>query len=514
MVPTPLRFGPFELDPRTGKVLRQGEPLALGHRATRLLECLLSRPGEILTKSELMDAAWPDVVVEEGNLTVQMAALRRALALPGGGDWIVTIPRIGYRFVGEAPAPSTPDATKYEEPPSIAVEPFDSLSHDPEATFLADGLSGEIAVALGEVAGLLVISHGSRAPRGTATLDPGPEPRERRAGFRLKGSVRQSHGRFRVIAQLLDGATDSQHWAERFEGEASDSFALQDEVARSVTNAVRERVTASVAATATGNASVDVELVDLVLRARSLLRGPTQNAEVLTRAVELLRNAIEREPTYAEAYTTLADAYVRDFQNRWSDAPNQSLMEARRLADKAIELEPNDAGAHVWAALVSNFLKDFPRTDSELEQAEALNPDHPSVLGLRGSLLLYGGKPLDAIPYFERAMRLEPAATIHGLHMLGLAYLYAERYETAAALFRERILQAPGTDMSRGYLTSALGYLGRLEEARQVWAELMAINPRFSLEDWLARQPIRDPAIAQRILAGARKARVVLESQE
>lgn len=156
-------FGPFVLDPGAGTLLRGDVPVAASHRGLKLLEALVARPGEILAKAELMDAAWPGMAVEEGNLTVQIAQLRKLLGpATGGGEWIATVPRVGYRFTGTVERPDAPrKPLPLPDKPSIAVLPFVNLSSDPEQDSFADGLTEDLITDLSRIPGLFVIARNS-----------------------------------------------------------------------------------------------------------------------------------------------------------------------------------------------------------------------------------------------------------------------------------------------------------------------------------------------------------------
>ncbi|MBN8944883.1 MAG: winged helix-turn-helix domain-containing protein [Rhizobiales bacterium] len=505
----PLVFGPFALDPDKGTLLRQGEPVALGRRGILLLDALLRRPGEILTKTELMDAGWSGSTVEESNLSVQIALLRKALgAMPDGGDWIATIPRIGYRFLGASPGQESP-AVPHQAKPSLAVLPFASLSSDPEQGYFADGLAEEVITMLSKLAGLVVIARSSSFAYKGTSVDVRQVARDLGIRFVVAGSVRRSGNRLRIGAQLSDGGSGAHLWAESYDRELTDIFAVQEEVARKIVGELHVALSPGETAqwpgiTSTG--TTDIGAYHCFLRGRAIQRGATQNAEVFRRTSQLFREAIARDPAYAAPYAALGMAMAHAYYNRWTDDPDGALAEASDLVDQAIARDPIDPFPHGVAALAAMYRKDFERWRSEVETSLSLNPNFAPALSLRGMLNMYSGKPLAAIEDIERAMRLDPLFTQGYLHHLGVAHIVAGKYETAAALLRERILLVPDTDMSRACLAAVLGLSGHVEDARRVWHELMAINPAYSFADGIGRLPFRDPADLERIKDGLRRA--------
>jgi adenylate cyclase len=156
--------------------------------------------------------------------------------------------------------------------------------------------------------------------------------------------------------------------------------------------------------------------------------------------------------------------------------------------------------------MVATFEKDFERAKSEADTALALNPNSAEAYGCLGNLCTFSGRPQEAIPLIERAMLLDPAYTQQYLHLLGVANLLAGKYETAAALLRQRVLLVPGTDFTRAVLSSALGHLGDIDEARRVWRELKDINPQYSFREHFARQPFTSQEDVRRIAEGLAKA--------
>jgi TolB-like protein len=500
-----ITYGSFAIDVVSKLATKDGEPLPVGHRGVALLAALLKRPGEVITKSELMDAAWGGAAVEESNLTVQVAALRKVLGpSTAGGEWIVTVPRVGYRLV----SPAMPSSTlPRHEQSSIAVLPFVNLSSDPDQAFFADGLAEEIIIALGKLPGLTVIARNSSFSYRGSDVDVRKVGRDLDVRFVLSGSVRRGGNRLRMSAGLADAVSGAHVWAETFDRELADVFAIQDEVTQRIVDALKLKLTPLQTAKATEGGTNDIEALDLVMRGRALLNGPIQGLEVHRRIIELFRRAIERDPTYVDALGEMAIAHNLDYLNRWTDDPDRSFREAQRLGNRMVELAPNQAGGHFVVALTAMFARDFDRFRKEAAAVIALNPDAGIASDMQGHLCLANEMPLEAIPHFERYMRLDPSLgrTLVCLQFLGRAYFYGGRYETAAALFRERILLMPHTDASRGYLAAALGHLGKFEEARQVWAELMAINPKYSMVERLNRTAVQ-PRQIERVLEGARKA--------
>ena len=198
-------------------------------------------------------------------------------------------------------------------------------------------------------------------------------------------------------------------------------------------------------------------------------------------------------------------AYGLDYQNRWSDNPDLSLGLAKHNAEQAIEKNSNDPFARLVASWTAILEKDLDRAKSEADIALSLDSNYSGAYLILGHIQTLSGRPLEAIPALERATRLDPAFRSTHLHFLGMAYLLAGKYETAAALLRERILLMPGTDFSRVLLASSLGHLDDGDGARRIWKELKEINPKYSFSEHYARQPFQRQEDVQRIVDGLAK---------
>ncbi len=229
------------------------------------------------------------------------------------------------------------------------------------------------------------------------------------------------------------------------------------------------------------------------------------------RSTDLFAKAIAEDPSYGEAYAGVAMAHLLNWQNHWTEDWRQSLENAERNIDLAVQKSPEVAFVHFVAAVFFFWKKDLDRSAAEGDAALKLNPNFAHAHSTRSLAGIYGGQPLTAVPYIEQAIRLDPAFKQHYLHFLGSAHLLAGDYAAAADLFRERVQLSPKTDLSRAFLAVALGHLGEVDEARRVWRELMEINPGYSFAEHVGRLPFRNQADAARLAAGLDKAGLLAE---
>ncbi len=397
-------------------------------------------------------------------------------------------------------APSLPDR------PSIVVLPFANMSRDLEQEYFSDGISEDIITDLCKVSGLFVIARNSAFVYKDQAVNVPQVCRDLGVRFALEGSIRKAGNRVRVTAQLIDGSTGGHLWAERYDRDLTDIFEVQDDVTRQIVGALKVTLSDAEKSRIAGGGTRNLEAHDLFLKGRELMLGLKKDREIFDRWMACFRRAIELDPDYSAPYAGLSMGYNLDHQNRWSDQPELSLGEAERFAEVAVAKDDKNPFAHHVASAAAMSRKDYRRWADESERALSLNPNYaPAIVG-RGILYIYTGEPTKALPYIERAMRLDPTVPAQYLHFLGTAYFVAGDYESAAKMFKDRITANPHTDLSRAFLASTLGHLGRAEEARRVWRELKEINPRYSFEDHMDRLPFKDPADAERIAEGVRKA--------
>ena len=495
-------FGPFVLDPGAGTLLRNDVPVAVGYRGLKLLAALVERPGDILDKAELMDAAWPGTAVEEGNLTVQIAQLRKLLGPAGdggdgGGEWITTVPRVGYRFsgaiklLGGAKRKPLPLPDK----PSIAVLPFVNVSNDPEQGAFADGLTEDLITDLSRISGLFVIARNSAFAYKGKAMAVRAIAEDLGVRYLLEGSARRAAGRVRINAQLVDAVSGDHLWAERFDRSLEDVFAVQDEVTARIVEALLGRLSAP----SPRNRPKNLEAYDLCVRARKLMDDQPQTAQeahlMLTRAVSL-------DPDYAEAYRWLA-------MNHWmgwvhSGGPTASSRSvALELARKAVAIDPNDAGCRWVLAYLLAYARSFAEADAEFAKAIELDPNEADAWAALSDIAVLAGRVEEGLEHIRKAFRLNPFPASWYYLTLGQAQYAHRDYEAAVETLRR---DETYRTSSRRFLAASLAQLGRLDEARAE-AELFLVgNPDFTTRHWAATEPFRDAATLEHFVEGFRKA--------
>ena len=477
-----LAFGPFVLDAASGALSRRGAPVPVSYRGLRLLAEFLKRPGDDLSKSELMDAAWPGLMVEESNLSVQIASLRKLLgARPGGGEWIATAPRVGYRFAGEVQAVAAREEEDAEVAPSIAVLRFENLSQDVEQQYFADGLAEDIITRLSRLRWLFVSARNSSFTFRGKALDVREIGRALGVRYVLNGSVRRSDKRLRIAAQLSDAATGRQVWAERYDVELADFFAIQDQIAESVIGAVEPQLYAAEHQRVQSRRPESLDAWGYVMRAMPFAWTWLSAKDIAT-AQDLLKRALEIRPDYPRALSLLAWSRAAAYQLGWSQL-QETIEEARALARKAIRTDPDDPWPHFAAGYAYAVSRRFEEAVAELTEAIDLNPSFAFAHMIFGCAYGYGGMPDDGLHHLAMATRLSPRDFTRSAHLstCGLCHFVAGRFDQAADCERRAVDLHPDFGTAwRTYAASA-GMAGRREEAARALKEAKRLQPSLSL---------------------------------
>jgi adenylate cyclase len=420
---------------------------------------------------------------------------------------------VGVPVEAKSAAPTKPAAPERPpigltppDKPSIAVLAFQNMSGDAEQEYFADGITEDVITDLSKIGGLMVIARNSSFAYKGKAVDIRTVARELGVRSVLEGSIRRAGNRVRITAQLIDAETGGHLWADRFDRDLSDIFAVQDEVTLKIVDALKVKLNPREAARLDAVETTSSRAHDFFLAGREILWGTTRNRETFERSSELFEKAIGEDPGYAEPYAGLAFAQILNWQFHWTDNWSQSLEKAERHLGLALQKGPQVAFVHYIGAVFYLWKKDLDRSAAEADAALNLTPNYAQAHNSRGIVNIYGGHPLAAVPHIEQAIRLDPAIKHLYVHFLGSAYLVAGDYKAAASLFRERILLSPKTDLSRAFLAVALGHLGEAEEAAQVWRELLEINPKYSFAEHVGRLPFRNQADVDRLAEGLSKA--------
>lgn len=437
---TIYEFGPFRLEADAEMLFRGAEPVALGGRAVALLQLLLEQAGKPVAKDALMEAAWPGLAIEESNLTVQIAALRRAFAaVEGGSSWIETLPRRGYRYVGPAAATLSdgsrqtwlPSATS--DKPSIAVLPFLNLSGDPAQDYFSDGITEDIITELSRFRSLFVVARHSSFAYRARSSDIREVGRHLGVRYVVEGSARRIGKRVRVTVQLLDAASSFNLWTERYDRELEDIFAIQDEIVGKIVSALPGRLEDAGREIARSKQTSNVTAYDLVLLGNEKWRQLTVRSMEEARAY--FKKAVGLDPAYARAHANVAWTVVCAAFLESPAAP--PLDEARREIEVALDLDENDAWSHgVFAQLL--FLQDRDQeAETHFKRALALNPNDADVAAAFANILVYWGHWQQALTWIRSAKQLNPLPPniYHWYHALAL--YSAREYEQAIKVLRE-----------------------------------------------------------------------------
>ena len=475
-------FGPFVLDASRGILLRDGAPISIGQRALALLQALLEADGSAVPKAALMDAAWPGIVVEEVNLSVQITALRKALgARDDGQDWIVTVPRVGYRLP-LATARAAPASRS--GPARIVVLPFANLSDRPGKDYFADGIAEDIITALSRFRTIAVVSRGaSFSYKGRA-----PEPRQVAAelgvDYVLSGSVRHAADRVRVGVELIDGQSGRNLWAERFDAPLVDVFDVQDRITERVIGLVEPRVRKAEIEHARGKRPESLDGYDLYLQALPHFWGVAPDG--FATAIALMERALALDPEFPMLVAFAAWAHEKrdtlGLPPLHAD-PRRGLS----LARHGIRISADDPQALVICSTIIMIMGERSETAACLDaaaRAYAANPNNLLVCNLLGNLFTGCGGNLDAaLAAYERVLALSPGApeVYEALSGIGTVHYYLGNYSEAVVWLRRSL--STGTEWQPTYwhLVAALVGLGRMEEARQAVAQLLLLAPHSTV---------------------------------
>ena len=515
------RFGRFLVDARSACLRRDGVVLPLRPKSFDTLVYLVQKAGRLVPKAELIDSVWQNVNVTENSLVQCIKDIRQALN-DEAQTVIKTVSKRGYCFASpvievdghdlNSGASAMPSGTAEEtralplpDRPSIAVLPFDNMSGDPAQEYFADGISEDLITGLSRIRWLFVIARNSTFVYKHRAIDVRQVARELGVRYVLEGSVRRAGKQLRISAQLIEAASGGHHWAEQYDRELGDMFAVQDEITRSVVAAIEPRVLAAEGVRAFSRSSDDLGAWELVARAQThAWRLSRSDSEA---AIDALERAVGAYPDYAPARSLLGFCLVFAAHNGWTDRDRGLLAGSRHIA-RAIALDDCDPWGQIAFGYWSMMERRTEESIAAFRRAVHLNPNSAAAHGYLSHGLAFSGQDGEAIAHGEDAIRLSPLDPEMAMFLGGIAVAHylAGRYAEAVRYSEELLRLRPGFQGAQRMRCASLAQIGRTEEAREFLAKTRVEQPQLSL-DWIrANVPYQTPRLMERFLDGMRKA--------
>ena len=387
--------------------------------------------------------------------------------------------------------------------PSIAVLPFVNMSEDPKQEYFSDGITEEIITALSKIPRFFVIARNSTFTYKGKAVKVKQVAEELGIRYVLEGSVRKTGEKVRITAQLIDALSGNHLWAERYDRDLKDIFALQDEITLKITTALQVKLTAGEQARLMAKGTTNLEAYLKYMQFREQAQRMTKEGKDAAR--KLAEEIIALDPKYPRGYLALALAHYMDIMLGLSESPQQSLAQAIELAKKAISLDNSFSFAYSVLGVSYVMARQYDKGVAEAERAVALDPNSAENLYFLAYVLCYAGRPEEAIPLIESAERLNPIPLCLQLVNMAFAYRLTGRYEKAIEAAKRAIRAEPNNQFAHTIVIASYIALGREKEARAEAAELLRINPNFSV-DHVKRMPFKNQAENDRLADALYKA--------
>jgi adenylate cyclase len=497
-------FEEYAFDTDRRELHRGADVVSVAPQVFDLIDYLIRNRERVVSKDDLIKAIWNGRSVSDAALTTRLNAARTAIGDSGEEQrFIKTLPRKGFRFVGavrEAQEPAgaavADNQVELQKPdlalpdkPSIAVLPFENMSGDPEQEYFADGMVEEIITALSRFKSLFVIAHHSSFTFKGKAVDIKEVGRRLGVRYVLEGAVRKASGKVRITGQLIDAITGAHLWADRFERDLTDIFALQDEVTLAVVSAIEPKMLQTEIAIAARRRPENLTAYDFYLRAMPQYYLATR--EGMAEAIRLAHRALELDPGFASAAILAGICHLLNVVWGFSNDPQFDRKEAVRLARLALSIDDGDPETLARASqTLAHMVGDSEGAIEMADRAVALNPNSWITWTNRGEVYRVVGLPEEAIRSFERAIRVSPVdprlyMTLSGI---GLALIELRRFDEAIVAGKKALRQNPSFVATYRCLASAFAHLGRDAEAHDAAARVLEIDPAFTISAFVARE--------------------------
>lgn len=486
-----FKFVDFSIDTDRLELMAGDELIPLQPQAFSLLIFLIENADRVVPKDEIIETVWQGRIVSDGTLNARINALRRALNDDGVSQSVIkTFPRQGFRFMatlqGAEPETVAPSLHAPASHASIAVLPFVNIGADQEQEYFADGLTEDLITDLSKIRDLFVIARNSSfsyrgSPKNVVQIG-----QELAVGHVLEGSVRKAGNRIRINAQLIDATNGGNVWAERYDRDVQDIFALQDEITGKIVLALQVSLTSG---PVTNRSTLSVEAYELSLkgRAKFFMFSPETNRE----SISLFEQALAIDPDFSDAWA----GQVFPYQSGWSFAwpgYDDGLKVAAEKVQRALELAPNSSLANSRYGWVQTFLRNPSGAIKAFEKALEIDPNNADTHFWFSDALNYAGQPERAIEVAMTGLKFDPVAPPNALHHIAHGHFLSGNLAAAEEYEWRAIRMAPSFPPARIVMSAILVEAGRLDEAREQVADLLAIDPDYSFQRFDERYPYHD----------------------
>ena len=513
-------FAAYSIDTELLQLTASKKPVALQPQALALLVFLIQNCERVVTKDEIINAVWDGRAVSDATLNTRINALRRALGDSGATQTVIkTYPRRGFRFIAPLENGSTPSAatsstthdhnsntaTGGATKPSIAILPFANVSEDPEQEFFADGITDDLVTSMSRLRGIFVSGRNSTLTYKNAQADARTVAAELGVRYVLEGSVRTAGNRVRVSVWLTAGSSGEQLWAERYDRDMGDVFAIQDEITENIVGQLAPEIYSAENARFQRVPPQNLDAWECFVRAMHLYGQ--QSKQSSADALELLEQAITLDPGYAQALGLYALTLAWRAIQRLEEFET-AIEKASALAERAIAADANDAWAHLGHGMAAMVARNHGKASAGFEKAVELSPNFAYAHAMHGAANAYGGKPDAAIQSIDTAIKLSPRDTfLDKFHIYySLAHFQAGNYERAAEAADRALHLKPEHPNSHMLAASANAHAGNMERAKQALAMFRKLVPGTNAANVERAIAYEHPADRERLADGLRMA--------
>lgn len=567
-IPSFVLGGEWQVDADQYRISKDGQLTRLEPKVMEALVYLASRAGETVTREELEENVWAGTVVGYYSLTGTMQKLRKAFDDDSRNPKVIeTLSKRGYRLIadvqllpnrelassdfsrplqsGATAPPAIGRETKKRflglaglllvliamlvlanldreinttgtdlsdnlagaptlTAPSLAVLPFENLNKDKASDYFVDGITNDIITDLTKVAGLLVIARDSTFEYRNSSIDIQDIARRLNAKYILHGNMRRADDKIRINAFLIDSSNNQQLWAERYDGEVTSIFELQDRISSKIVSALKVKLTSQESQNLNHKYTSNIAAYEIFLRGRETAYQYSKASTF--EAQKLLQQAIELDANFGEAYALLGWTYAYAMMNGWGD--NRTLLhnKALELANKALALHDQIPMAYFTRGLIYRDQKLYNQALIEAEKVIAIDPSYANGHVLLATLMYYAGRAEDGLARMKYAARLNPHHPHNYPFHIGQAYFVLHRYDEAIEAFEKGLETRPGSQRIHLWLAAAYAQSGRLDDAKWEVEKILLLDPEFDYEKLHEIFPFKNPVDLEHFLAGLRKA--------